>query len=221
MTTEQKTPALSTTSATGVVTTFTYDDVNRTKTATINGRWAKTYFDGFGRTIKEQTGTGATVVSNVDTEYDSCGCSPVGKMKRVSRPYAPGGTVYWTTYNCDSQGRVISVVLPNSSGTTTYVYQGNTTKVTSPAGKWKMHEVNSAGNLVKVTEPNPAGGADYLTTYTYNIQGRVLTVNMPRPTGTQTRTFTYDANGKVLTAANPETGTVTNTYDSSTGLLLT
>ena len=42
---------------------------------------------------------------------------------------------------------------------------------------------------------------------------------MTRPKGTQTRTFTYDVNGKVLTAANPETGTVTNTYDSETGLL--
>ena len=47
---------------------------------------------------------------------------------------------------------------------------------------------------------------------------------MPRPNGTQTitqtRTFTYDVNGKVLIATNPETGLVTNTYDSSTGLLL-
>jgi len=42
---------------------------------------------------------------------------------------------------------------------------------------------------------------------------------MTRPTGTQTRVFTYDANGKVLTATNPETGTVTNTYDAPTGLL--
>ena len=45
-------------------------------------------------------------------------------------------------------------------------------------------------------------------------------MTLPRPSGTQRRTFTYDANGKVLTATNPESGTVTNTYDSSTGLLL-
>ena len=43
---------------------------------------------------------------------------------------------------------------------------------------------------------------------------------MTRPTGTQVRSFTYTNAGQVLTAANPETGTVTNTYDSPTGLLL-
>ena len=205
-----------TTSPTGVVTSFVYDDVNRWKKATTNNRWVNSYFDGFGRTLKEETGYGgSTIVSTVETEYDSCGCSPLGKMKRVSRPYAPGGTVYWTTYNYDSQGRVLTVVAPNSSGTTTYLYEGNTTKVTSPAGKWKRHEVDAAGNLIKVTEPNPAGGADFITTYTYNDKGLILTVNMPRPTGTQTRTFTYDANGKVLTATNPETGLVTNTYEAA------
>ena len=162
----------STTSPTGVVTSFVYDDVNRWKKATTNNRWVKSYFDGFGRTLKEETGYGAsTIVSALEREYDSCGCSPLGKMKRVSRPYAPGGTVYWTTYNYDSQGRVLTVVAPNSSGTTTYLYEGNTTKVTSPAGKWKKHEVDAAGNLIKVTEPNPAGGADFITTYTYNDKG--------------------------------------------------
>ena len=215
-----------TTGPNGSTTFFVYDDVNRWKKATTNNRWVKTYFDGFGRTIKEETGYGAsTVVATVDTEYDSCGCSPLGKMKRVSRPYS-GGTPIWTTYNYDSQGRVLSVVLPNNMGATTYAYEGNTTKVTQPGGspavgKWKKHEVDAVGNLVKVTEPDPASPATqtFVTTYTHNDKGLILTVAMTRPTGTQTRTFTYDANGKVLTATNPETGTVTNTYDQQTGLL--
>ena len=150
-----------TTGPNGMVTTFTYDDVNRVKTATTGptaARWVKSYSDGFGRTIKEEAGYGSTVVSKVDTEYDSCGCSPIGKMKRVSRPYVTASPSLWTTYNYDSQGRVTSVVLPNSAGTTSYIYEGNTTKVTSPAGKWKKHEVDSAGNLVTVTEPNPGAG---------------------------------------------------------------
>ena len=123
-------------------------------------------FDGFGRTIKEQSGNGATIVSTVDTEYDSCGCSPLGKMKRVSRPSVTGSPTNWTTYNYDSQGRVLSVVAPDGASTTNYLYQGNTTKVTSPSLKWKIHEVDVMGNLAKVTEQNPAGGADFVTTYT-------------------------------------------------------
>ena len=75
-------------------------------------------------------------------------------------------------------------------------------------------EVDVVGNLTKVTEPNPAGGADFLTTYIYTEKNQLWTVTMTRPT----ETFTYDANGKVLTATNPETGLVTNTSDSQTGL---
>jgi hypothetical protein len=41
--------------------------------------------DGLGRTIKVEAGYGTTTVSIVDTEYDSCGCSPLGKVKRIMR----------------------------------------------------------------------------------------------------------------------------------------
>jgi hypothetical protein len=51
-----------------------------------------------GRTVKVETGYSTTTVSVVDTEYDICACPPMGKVKRVSMPYAPGGTVYWTIY---------------------------------------------------------------------------------------------------------------------------
>jgi len=128
--------------------------------ATTNGHWVKTTMDGLGRTIKVETGDASGTVSIVDTEYDSCACSPVGKVKRVSQPYAPGGTVYWTTYSYDCLGRTLSVTQPGNSGTTTYVYEGNTVKVTDPVGKWKKYTSDAVGNLVQVTEPDPGGGAD-------------------------------------------------------------
>ena len=76
----------------GQTTFFFYYDSLRMKQSGTGARWTKAWFDGFGRTIKEEAGTGTTTVSIVETEYDSCGCSPLGKVKRVSRPYAPGGT---------------------------------------------------------------------------------------------------------------------------------
>ena len=81
--------------------------------------------------------------------------------------------------------------------------------MTSPAGKWKAQEVDAAGNLTKVTEPNPAGGT-WDTLYVYNDRNMLLTVTMTRPSGTQTRTFTYNIAGQVLTSTNPENGTVTS-----------
>jgi RHS repeat-associated protein len=185
----------------------------------IGGMWTKTYYDGFGRTIKEETGDGGGVKSTVETEYDSCACSPLGKLKRVSRPFAgvtnPG---HWTTNTYDALGRTVSVALPGGAGTTTYSYAGNTATVTDPSGKWKKFTSDAFGQLVQVNEPRPGGGADYVTTYTYNGLGKLTGVSMPRPhsggTYTQTRNFVYDTQGRMTSETNPETGTTTYEYDS-------
>ncbi|MEZ5355296.1 MAG: hypothetical protein R2762_21895 [Bryobacteraceae bacterium] len=206
----------------GSLTQFAYDDAARQTRAVTSGRVVRTTMDGFGRPVKVETGTGGltgsiTVVSTVDTEYAACACTPMGKVKRVSQPYAPGGTVYWTTYNYDQLGRTTSVVLPSGMGTTGYVYEGNTVKVTDAASKWKKFTMAATGELVQVNEPNPLGGADYVTTYTYNGTGKLTGVSMPRPYGsgsyTQTRTFNYDANGWMTSEINPETGTRTYNYN--------
>ena len=52
-------------------------------------------------------------VTQVDTQYGPCACSPLGKMTRVSLPYAPGGTPVWTTYTYDSSGRTLTVRAPD------------------------------------------------------------------------------------------------------------
>ena len=91
--------------------------------------------------------------------------------------------------------------------------------MTSPASKWKKQTVDAAGNLTTVTEPNPAGGADWTTVYAYNDRNLLLSVTMARPSGTQVRSFTYNNAGQVLTTTNPENGTMTYTYSGSTGLL--
>src|ERR1700738_5021026 len=72
--------------------------------------------------------------SVVDTGYDACGCSPLGKISKQSQPYAPGGTVYWTTYTYDGLGRTLTAVAPDGSQTS-YSYVGKTVTVTALAGK--------------------------------------------------------------------------------------
>ena len=162
----------STTSPHGAVTTYAYTNSPPTVTATVNGRWTRTTQDGLGRPVKVEAGHGSTTLSIVDTEYDACACSPLGKVKRVSPPYSPGGTVYWTTY----------------------LYEGNTVKVADAAGKWKRYTRNAMGELTKVTEPNPSGG-EWATLYSYNAAGQLTQVAMTRGAAAQTRTFAYHASG--------------------------
>ncbi len=178
-----------TTGPDGAVTTYEYYDPSPAwRKATINGRWTKTWVDGFGRTIKVEVGDGSGTKSVVDTEYAPCACSPLGKLYRTSQPYAPGGTIYWTTYTYDALGRTVGIAHPGGTGTTAYEYVGNTIKVTDPAGKWKTYTVDVLGNIKQVTEPRPAGGT-YEAYYTYDGLNHLTNVSMTRDGLTQTRTF--------------------------------
>ena len=97
--------------------------------------------------------------------------------------------------------------------TTTYLYEGNTVRVTDPAGKWKRFTIDALGNLAKVTEPNPAGG-EWDTNYSYNALNQLTQVSMPRGASTQTRTFNYNSNGQLTSAVNPENGTTSYSYNA-------
>jgi RHS repeat-associated protein len=215
----------------GAQTNYTYTYLPNTQTVTVGTRWTKTTLDGFGRTTTVETGItgqGASLVT--DTEYAACACSPLGKMKWTSRPHAPGGAKLWTTYAYDGRGPTLSVALPDGS-TTTYVYEGNTTKVTDPADHWKKQTTDAMGNLIVVTEPDPQQtGAEWTTSYIYDVMNHLTDVDMPRPdpaTGTfhQRRKFEYapgfnlggyaSIGPDMWRETNPETGTITYEYNSA------
>jgi len=198
----------------GASTAFTYVNSPPSKTATTNGHWTKTSYDGLGRPIKVESGDGTGTKSIVRTDYDSCACSPLGKVKQVSQPYTGASPSQWTVYQYDGLGRVTQVNHPAGSGATKYFYEGNTVKVEDAAGKWKKFETDVFGNLTKVTEPNPVGSpAEVDTTYTYNLQNQLKTVTMVRAGVTQTRTFNYDPQWRLQNETNPETGTVSYYYN--------
>jgi YD repeat-containing protein len=135
----------------------------------------------------------------------------------------------WNAYVYDGLGRTLTATAPDTS-VTHYVYLGNTVKVTDPAGNWKRYTNNALGSLVKVEEPNPANGqadntgTNFVTNYSYDLEGHMIQVQMPRPNGggsyTQTRSFSYDLpTGRLTSATNPENGTVSYGYYSD-GLLM-
>ena len=238
----------SSTAKTGAVTYFAYG-TNQTlaytnPTGNAVGRVSRVKLDGFGRAVKQEAGTGtyssgsgaitlSTIVSTVDTQYAPCGCSPLGKLSQRSRPYAPGGSVYWTVYTYDGIGRTTSVI-PDRASTTSYLYTGEDVKVTDAAGKWKKFTTDAAGNLTQVVEPDPLNlpNGTLPTYYTYDVLNQLRTVSITRAGTTQKRTFTYGSyiatnlsilavNGVgpfLMSAANPENGTVSNTYNSDSTL---
>ncbi|HEY2011924.1 MAG TPA: hypothetical protein VGH38_00425, partial [Bryobacteraceae bacterium] len=188
---------------------------------TIGHQWTTSTQDGFGRTTKVEKGHDSVTISTVDTVYKPCACSPLGKMSAVTLPYKPGATPVWTVYAYDGSGRTLSVKVGasdslgnNAAGTTTYSYQGNVTTVTDPAGKWKKFTTDAMGNLALVAEPNPGGGSDFTTAYTYNAANQLTGVNMLRNTDTQARGFGWTGSD-LTTATNPENGTVSYTYDGA------
>ncbi len=207
--------------AAGAQTNYSYGYVSSAwtiKATTTNSsgssHFTTTVLDGLGRTASVRTGTGSTALSEVDTLYAPCACSPLGKMYQQAQPYAPPNSAPpATTYTYDALGRTVSVLLPDGASQTTYAYQGNFTTVTDPAGNWKQYATDALGNLVMVLEPDPthtpvvgpptpstypvtsAPTGTLLTTYTYDQFNHLTQVSMPRTTGyglvTQTRTFVY------------------------------
>lgn len=210
------------TSVYGAQTNYTYSQngaLPMVITATTNGHWTKTTLDGFGRTIEfdrgYNNGSTAVTVSTVNTVYASFSGFPLGTAQKASQPYAPGGTQYWITYCYDGRGRIVSVVLPDGASTSTYAYSGNTTTITDPAGKWKQQVSNVFGNLKTINEPNPAGGANFSTSYTHDVMNHLTQVSMPRGSTTQTRTFAFDPSTQRLSSqTHPESGTTSYTYNA-------
>ena len=211
------------TSPYGAVTTYSYSAAGVTPVQQMRtgpDGFTRTTLDGVGRTVKVERGPNAsTIQSVVDTVYAPCACSPLAKLQKTSMPYAPGGSPVWTVNGYDGIGRTLTVTQPDGS-VTTYSYAGNQTTVTDPAGKWKTFTNDVDGNLVTVTEPDPANmpGGTLITSYSYDWMKHLAGVTMPRGGTTQTRTFVYDDAGRLTSATNPENGTVSYSYNADNTL---
>jgi RHS repeat-associated protein len=89
------------------------------------------------------------------------------------------------------------------------------TTVTDQAGNVRCGTVDGLDRLTKVEE-DPFGSLNYTTTYSYDVLDNLTQVNQ----GAQTRTFVYNSFSQLKSATNPESNTITYTYDDAACLTL-
>ena len=191
-----------------------------------------TWFDGYGR--PSQTGHAH------DSAWSGWDYVPIYRDAngRVSQVYQPcttsGGTCppatgAYTTQTYDALNRPL-ITTDGGGGTITRSYSGRDVLVVlpAPAGevvKQTQYEFDGLGRVKSACQLSSAsgsgpcnqdmGGTGFLTTYSYDVLGRVMQVTKnAQSSTTQTRSFTYDALGRKLTETYPESGTTTYTYDT-------
>jgi RHS repeat-associated protein len=166
-----------------------------------------TYFDGFGRTLAEESsGPGASIV-RVDTSYNN-----LGQLSRRSLPYFFGGSSNGNlTYSYDAIGRLQQITHPDTSRTL-YCYALWSTGTIDASNHMTWESKDAAGRLLTVYEYTgtftacpagpPAGG--YATTnYQYNVLGNLTKVTDAK--GNQT-TMRYDTLGRKIAISDPDMG---------------
>jgi len=206
-------------------TTFAYDDTNRTVTTTSdlasnndNVLVSKVLYDQAGRVTERRQYEGGTNYIVTKTDYDV-----LGQAYRMSNPYRPSQSesLVWNTTAYDALGRSTSTTTADSAVVSSS-YSGNTVTATDQAGKVRRSVRDALGRLIRVDEPNSSGNLDsggspvQSTSYAYDVLDDLTQVTQ----GSQTRTFTYDSLKRVLSAANPESGTVTTTYDENSNVIV-
>jgi RHS repeat-associated protein len=188
------------------------------------------YADTLGRQYDTQTQDGSSYDTTTTFRNWTLPYFNIVQTMPCSVTAAKGtcSTAKAVTTSYDALGRKLSVTDANSLHTS-YSYFPKTVSgnnvvdvvVAGPA-KSNQYEYDTLGRLLSVCEisARPGSGAcgqanpqnGFLTSYTSNIQGQITKVVQ----GQEVRTFKYDAVGRLLLESNPESGTTTYTWDSST-----
>ena len=189
-----------------------------------------TIMDGLGRQRKTQLTSDPDGTTYTRIAYDALGrkaqeWNPTRCDPDVNPSSCSGEPTFGvTTSNYDGMGRVTTVVPPDgtiSSNNITTAYTANTATVTDQAGKARTSQTDALGRLTAVFEdPGSSPHLNYETDYQYDVLGNLSRVDQkggdPNSANWRTRTFIYDSLSRLTSATNPESGTITYTYDSNT-----
>lgn len=251
------------TGANGLVTSWEYDGFGRKKKETradstiseIRYKWAAAgspagslylvetestgappslaFYDKFGRAIHALGINGDGRIVYQTTSYDL-----MGRAYAKSNPYFnDGSTVYWSqTTSFDLLNRPLTVTTPddqNGTQTTTYTYEGLSTKATDPKGRVAATVKNSQGwttynsrNFTGIASTAPSNVSYYYdaignltstvaegvtTTLTYDIRGRKTSMT---DADMGTWHYRYNAFGELVWQKDAKGQVVTMSYDA-------
>ncbi len=205
---------------------------------------SEAYPDALGRTKETRLTSNPDGVTYVDITYDG-----VGRKATVSNPVNGGPCSVdscRTTFNYDALSRAIKEIPPDGSSSTNNVQTayglqntgsnlGITVTVTDQASKQRESISDAQGRLIEVLEPDPSSGSlvnetDYFYDTVNNLtcvqqQGSTSSTGCSaNPSNDATSTWrirrsTYDSLSRLLTAKNPESGTITWTYDVDSNVI--
>jgi len=124
--------------------------------------------------------------------------------------------------------------IPQWTGSVTTSYDANFTTVTDQATKVRRSKTDALGRLTRVDEPDTNGSLGNTTSpnqptcYEYDPLGNLTKVRQGTQvdistdqcalTGGQQRSFVYDTLSRLRSAVNPESGTITYTYEDNGNL---
>jgi RHS repeat-associated protein len=174
--------------------------------------------DGLGRTVQTTRSTDGSTVSTV--------FNVLGQVYTVSAPYfgTPNGV---TTYLYDALGRVLSQTDP-ANNAVNYSYTGRATEVQyypSSINKQVITQIDGLGRTTTVCEVgstqinnNPGrcnldiSASGFITSYLYDALGDLTMVTQAGLNSN--RKYNYDAISRLTSESNPESGSVSYTYDT-------
>jgi RHS repeat-associated protein len=169
--------------------------------------------DGIGHVVQTQLTTDPEGTDKADTTFDG-----VGRVWKQSSPYRSTSdpTYGITVHNYDSLGRSTSVTQADGSAASTR-YSGNCSTTTDESGKSRLSCSDALGRLTQVFE-DPSG-LNYETDYQYNVLDHVTGVTQKggssNSSNWRSRSFQYDSLSRLTSSTNPESGTITYSYDAN------
>lgn len=120
-----------------------------------------------------------------------------------------------STFGYTSTGDLATFQGPGKAVTTSYNSGHLPTSTVSGRGTRATFSYDPAGRLTAVNRPSPAGGADQVTSYTYDSHGQTTSSTDARG---KTTSYAYSPVGDLTSITTPEGFITSYTYDSSSRL---